>query len=104
MGLNINECKTKFMIMSWHLRILQNLTVDGYTFEQVEDFKYLGINLKNMNDMHNKIRLRLNVANCGYYAMSKLFSSKLLSRKTKRKLYISYLRPIVVWLRNVVNH
>jgi len=97
MGLNINESKTKFMIMSRRPRILQNLTVDGYTFEQVEDFKYLGINLKNMNDMHNKIRLRLNAANRGYYVKSKLFRSKLLSRNTKRKLYISYLRPIVMY-------
>lgn len=77
-------------------RILQNFTVDGYTFEQVENFKYLGVNLNNRNYMHNEVRLRLNAANRRYYAMSKLFSSKLLSRKTKKKLCISYLRPIVM--------
>ncbi|KAL4083726.1 hypothetical protein QTP88_029042 [Uroleucon formosanum] len=82
------------MIMSRRSRILQNLAVGEYTFEQVEDFKYLGVNLNNKNDMHNEIRLRLNAANRGYHAMSKMFSSKLLSKETKRKLYISYLRPI----------
>jgi len=85
------------MIMSRRPRILQNLTVDGYTFEQVEVFKYLEVNLNNRNDMHNEIRLRLNVANREYYVMSKLFSFKLLSRETKGKLYISYLRPIVLY-------
>jgi hypothetical protein len=89
MGLNINENKTKYMIMSRRPRILQNLIVDGYTFEQVEDFKYLGVILNKRNDMHNEIRLRLNTANRGYYAMSKLFRSKLLSRETK----ISFIFP-----------
>lgn len=72
MGLIINENKTKYMIMSRRSRILQNLAVGEYTFEQVEDFKYLGVNLNNKNDMHNKIRLRLNAANRGYYAISKI--------------------------------
>jgi hypothetical protein len=63
MGLNINENKIKYMIMSRRPGILQNLIVDGYTFEQVEDFKYLGINLNNRNEMYNEIRLRLNTAN-----------------------------------------
>ncbi|KAL4085250.1 hypothetical protein QTP88_027109 [Uroleucon formosanum] len=97
MGLIINESKIKYMIMSRRSRILQNLAVGEYTFEQVEDFKYLGVNLNNKNDMHNEIRLRLNAANRGYYAMSKMFSSKLLSKETKMKLYISYLRPIVMY-------
>jgi len=85
------------MVISRRPRILQNISVDGYTFEQVEDFKYLGVNLNNRNYMHNEIRLKLNTANRGYYAMSKLFRSKLLSRETKKKLYISYLRPIVMY-------
>lgn len=53
MGFNMNESKTKYMIMNMRPRILQNLTVDGYTFEQVEDSKHLEVNLNNRNDMHN---------------------------------------------------
>lgn len=105
MGLNINEDKTKYMVMSRRPRILQNISVDGYIFEQVEDFKYLGDNLNNRNDMHDKIKLRLNTVNRGYFAMIKLFTSKLLFRETKKKLYISYLWRIVVHGgRNVVHY
>ena len=105
MGLNINEDKTKYMVMNRQPRILQNISVDGYIFEQVEDFKYLGDNLNNRNDMHDKIKLRLNTVNRGYFAMIKLFTSKLLFRETKKKLYISYLRRIVVHGgRNVVHY
>jgi hypothetical protein len=58
----------EYMVMSRRPRILQNLIIDEYIFEQVEDFKYSGVNLNNRNDMHNEIRLRLNTANLGYYA------------------------------------
>lgn len=47
--------------------------------------------------MHNEMKLWMNVENRGFYAMSKMFSSKLLSRETKRKLYISYLRTIAMY-------
>jgi hypothetical protein len=46
--------------------------------------------------MHYEIILGLNAANRGYYAISKIFSSRLLSRETTRKLYISYLQHIVM--------
>lgn len=53
------------MVMSRRPRILQNITIDEYTFKQVENFKYLGVNLNN-KDMHNEIRLRMNGANQGF--------------------------------------
>lgn len=80
MGLCINESKTKFMVMNRHSRIMQNITVRQYTFEQVEN-KYIVVSLNNRNDMHNKIRLRLNAENGGYYTMNKIFSSKFSPKK-----------------------
>jgi len=80
MGIHINERKTKYMITSRRPRILQNITVNEYAFEQVENFKYLCVNLNNRNDMHNKIRLRLNAANREYYSMNKILSFKLLQK------------------------
>lgn len=45
MGLIVNENKRKNMIMIRHLRVMQNITIGHYTFEQVENFKYLEVNL-----------------------------------------------------------
>ncbi|KAL4092204.1 hypothetical protein QTP88_026743 [Uroleucon formosanum] len=67
-----------------------------YLFEEVEDFKYLGVNINQRNDMHNEVKLRLVSANRGYHTMRSMLSTRLLSRKTKTKLYIAYLRPIAM--------
>lgn len=53
--------------------------------------------MNNRYDMHKEIRLKLNTANRGYYVMSKLFSFKIISRETMKKLYISYLLSIVMY-------
>jgi hypothetical protein len=62
-GLTINEAKTKYMLMTRHTPAKNNLIVGPYTFEQVDDFKYLGVNINYNNDMHNEIKLRINSAN-----------------------------------------
>ncbi|XP_025420516.1 uncharacterized protein LOC112690673 [Sipha flava] len=73
------------------------MLVDGYVFQQVTDFKYLGTNINNRNNMHNEIKLRIASGNKGYYAFAKLFKSKLLSRKSKEYLYSSFLRPVLTY-------
>lgn len=65
----------------------QDLIFDNYTFQAVTDFKYLRININNANNMHKK-----SAANKGYFALGKLFKSKLLSIKSKSTLNSSYLR------------
>jgi len=45
LGLHINQGKTKYMIMEWKNSSKQNRighsTIKNYTFERVENFKYL---------------------------------------------------------------
>ena len=47
LGLHINQGKTKCMIVEWKNTSKQNkigqLTIKNYTFERVENFKYLGV-------------------------------------------------------------
>ncbi|KAL4083661.1 hypothetical protein QTP88_028977 [Uroleucon formosanum] len=97
MGLCINEEKTKFMVLSRRREDQPNLQVDNFTFESVESFKYLGVNINNKNDMHQEIVERLASGNRCYHSIQKLLKSKLLSRRSKTLLYISYLRPIVTY-------
>jgi len=96
-GLKVNQEKTKYLVVSREERALDDMLVDGYVFQQVTDFKYLGTNINNRNNMHNEIKLRIASGNKGYYALAKLFKSKLLSRKSKEYLYSSFLRPVLTY-------
>jgi len=100
MGLSVNQEKIKYMFLSRKTKNEENmkdLKVDSLTFQQVSSFKYLGVHVNSANCMHEKIKLRLKSANKAYFAMVSLFKSKLLSRKTKEKLYAIYLRPIATY-------
>jgi len=55
MGLRVNESKTKFMIVTRKPTVMQSLGVGQYLFEQVGDFKYLGVNINQRNYMHNEV-------------------------------------------------
>jgi hypothetical protein len=55
-------------------------------FYTVDEFKYLGVNINSKNNMHKEIQLRIRNANKAYFAMSRMFSSRLLPKATKEKL------------------
>jgi len=61
--------------------------IDNSTFERVEEFKYLGINLTNQNSIAEEIRSRLRSGNACYYSVQNLLSSRLLSKNLKIKIY-----------------
>lgn len=94
MGLEISQDKTKYMVIGRNYGNTQDLIVGDYTFQTVTDFKYLGTNINNANNMH-EIKLRVAAANKGYFALEKLFKSRFLSIKSKSTLYSSYLRPVL---------
>jgi len=107
MVLVINESKTKYMVMTRNATTKGNLHVGDVTFEQVRlgpvptpkylKFKYLGVNINEKNNMHNEIKMRINAANRCYFTMRETLSSKLLSRRTKERLYCTHMRPIVTY-------
>jgi hypothetical protein len=41
-GLSVNKEKTKYLILSRNHHTARNLEIEGYSFERVEHFKYLG--------------------------------------------------------------
>jgi len=97
MGLEVNQGKTKYLVMTRGTRDNSDLLDENYTFQQASDFKYLGLNINQHNNMHNEIKIRISAANKGYYALEKLFKSKLLSRRSKERLYTSFLRPVLTY-------
>lgn len=63
--------------------------VDNYSFEKVDDFKYLGINIIIENDMRVEINKRIKGRNGCYYSIIELLKSKLLSGESKTMIFTS---------------
>ena len=88
------------MITSRHQNVVQNRsTVIGrLSFENVQKFRYLGVTVKNTNDMREEVKLRINMGNTCYYSLEKISSSRLLSKKLKVKTYKTIITGCIVWL------
>lgn len=112
MGLQINENKTKYMYTSRRVqnrdRIGQNITIGNHNFERVKEFKYLGTTITEDNVGSEEINNRIQAGNRCLYALQDLIRSKELTRLTKINLYITVIRPVVMygsetWTMTVAN-
>jgi hypothetical protein len=83
-GLGIKAEKTKYMIMSRYQNSgqNQNIRIANESFQNMAEFKYLGMTLTNQNDIHDEIKSRLNSGNACYYSVQNLLSSPLSCQKT----------------------
>jgi len=97
MGPVVNADKTKYIVVTREPDDSFNLKIENNEFEQVNEFKHLGVTLNDKNIMHEEINVRLNAANRCYFTMETLFKSKTLSKKVKEKLYVSYIRPVLTY-------
>jgi hypothetical protein len=86
--------------MSYHLNSGQskNIRIANESFEKVAKFKYLGMIVTNQNDIHDEIKSRLNSGNACYYSVQNLFSSLIISKNLKIKMYKSNFASYAVWV------
>jgi hypothetical protein len=84
-GLEINVEKTKYMLLSRHQNVGQNRDIKkaNRSFENVSQFKYLGMTVTNQNLIQEEIKRRLNSGNACHHSVQNLLSSRLLSKKLK---------------------
>ena len=65
--------------------------------EQVRLFKYLESIVNGNNSIEEEIKERIILGSKAYYANQALFKSKLLSKKTKLKIYWALVRPVITY-------
>ena len=88
-GLAVNTGKTKYMEIGCHLGMIANehIRIGSNSYEKVKTFKYLGSLVTNRNSIQDEIKCRLKAGNSCYYSVQTLFSSRLLSKNLKIKIY-----------------
>jgi hypothetical protein len=87
------------MIMSCHPNSgqNQNIRMANESFENVTKFKHLGTTLTNQNGIHDEIKSRLNLGNACCYSVQNLFSSRLISKNLKIKIYKTVIFSVVLY-------
>jgi hypothetical protein len=73
-----------------------SLCIQNYNFQRTE-FKYFGSLVNNSSENGVEIKARLGAGNRHYFAFLKLLKSSLVSRNTKKRIYRSIIRPIVMY-------
>jgi predicted ABC-class ATPase len=98
-GLEINVDKTKYMVFSRHQNVGQNrdIKITNRSFEDVPQFKYLGMTLTNQNLIQEEIKRRLNSGNACYHLVQNLLSSRLLSKNLKIRIYKTIILPVALY-------
>jgi hypothetical protein len=81
-GREVNTDKTKYMVVSRHQNAGQDHTLlfANKSFENVANFKYLGITITYQYFIHKETTSRLNSGNACYHFIQNLLYSCLLSK------------------------
>ena len=98
-GLEVNAHKTKYMTVSRDQNAgrTHSMKVDKSSIGRVEDFKFLGTTLTNLNSIQEEIKSRLKSGNACYYLVQNLLSSRLLPKNLKIKIYRTIILPVVLY-------
>jgi hypothetical protein len=96
-GLKVNVEKTKHLLVSSDQNADQNqeIKIGNRPFENVSQFKYLGMTITNQSLIQEEIKRRLNSGNVCYHSVQNLLSSRLLSKNVKVRMYKTIILPVV---------
>jgi hypothetical protein len=98
-GLEINMEKTKYMLLSRQQNVGQNhdIEIANRSFENVSQFRYLGMTVTNQNFIQKEIKRRLNSGIACYHSVQNFLSSQLLSKNLKIRIYKTTILPVVLY-------
>ncbi|KAF0753777.1 ribosome biogenesis protein TSR3 isoform X1 [Aphis craccivora] len=99
-SLEINDGKTEYMILSRQDREYQqgqSMNVEEYVFKRVTHFKYLEHLITQDNDLKMEVSARIQKGNKSDFGLGKVLSSRTLSTNLKIQMYMTLIRPIVLY-------
>ena len=96
-GLNINEHRTKYLRCTKKQHKTDGIDIIQTHLEQVKSFKYLGSIVNGNNSIEEEIKGRISLGNRAFHANKDLFKSKLLTKKSKLRMYQTLVRPVVTY-------
>jgi hypothetical protein len=98
LAVNSNKSTSKYMVMFRDQNAGRNrsIKIDIWSFERVEEGKYLGTTLTNQYSFLEEIKRKLNSWNAYYHSVKNPLSSSLLSKNVKIKIYRTIILPVVL--------
>jgi len=85
------------MVVSRRKYPQNTIKIKDLNFKRFHKFKYLGVDINAQGDSHHEIHKRIIAGNKCYFDLAQLFKSKMLSKRTKIRLYGTLVRPIVLY-------
>jgi hypothetical protein len=87
------------MLVSHHQNASQNrdIKIANRSFENVSQFKYLGMIVTNQNLIWDEIKRRLNFGNACHHSVQNLLSSRLLPKNLKIRIYKTIILPMLLY-------
>jgi Reverse transcriptase (RNA-dependent DNA polymerase)/Endonuclease-reverse transcriptase len=98
-NMNINVEKTNIMVIGEEEQDTQiDMEIDEVKVKQVQNFKYLGVQIQSNGKQDAEINERISAASKVYHALNKNFlGMKQISRNTKLKVYKAIFCPILTY-------
>jgi hypothetical protein len=98
-GLEINGEKTKYMLVSHYQNAGQSrdIKIGSRSFENVPQFRYLGMTITHQNLIQEEIKRRLNSGNACYHSVRNLLSSLLLSENIYIRMHKTLILAVVLY-------
>ena len=96
-GLNINEKKTKFMVISRDEHPDVVITINNRGINRVQEFKYLGCYITSNLEPEIEVKRRCGYAKNAFERMKKVFTDKTLSLQLRQRLVKCYIYSILLY-------
>jgi hypothetical protein len=74
-----------------------DITLNGQTFEEVDNFKYLEALITSQNEVEADIKGKIAAGNICYRSFSKILGTRYISKNTKIRIYKTIIRPVVLY-------
>ena len=96
-GLKVNTGKTEVMVCSRQGTSVNITDNKGTALKQVDKFKYLGITMSANGGSEEAVRARVSAAWTKWRELSGVFFDKKMPRRLKIKLYLTVIRPVLLY-------